>query len=287
MNLTSLKTAVPLTYKHRLVRLTRLPAMLNASQRFLPDFLIIGAQKCGTTSLFQWMSQHPQIVKPFAKELHFFDKYYWGSTWYRACFPTKRAARKCTPVDLPQVAGEASPSYMFHPHAAARAANLLPHAKCIAILRNPVDRAFSHYQHEKRFKREMLSFEDAIEMEPQRLGAELERMKNRNGYQSSAVQHFSYLRRGQYAEQLAEWSNRFGEKQLKVIISEEIFAKPADTLAAVFDFIGVNPDSTINPAAANTANYTNMRPETRRHLESYFKPYNQRLSQMLGRPLPW
>src|SRR5436189_26280 len=121
--------------------------------RPLPDFLILGAQKAGTTALYAYLRWHPQVTGPSFKEVSFFDRHYArGERWYRAHLPVRRRA----------VVGEASPSYLFHPLAPERVARMLPEARLIALLRNPVDRAFSHYQHEVALGREQLSFEDAL-----------------------------------------------------------------------------------------------------------------------------
>src|SRR5215208_8528317 len=124
----------------------------TAKLRPLPDFLILGAQKAGTTALYAYLRWHPQITGPSFKEVSFFDRHYArGERWYRAHLPMRRSS----------IVGEASPSYLFHPLAPERVAQMLPNARLVALLRNPVDRAFSHYQHEVALGREPLSFEAA------------------------------------------------------------------------------------------------------------------------------
>ena len=132
--------------------LQTLPRLVTAPQHALPDFLLLGAQKAGSTSLYVHLMQHPQIIGVARKELHFFDyKSALGSWWYRTNFPTKaEMAQRSAALGKPVLTGEASPYYLFHPHAARRIARLLPDVKLIALLRNPVDRAFSHYHHEVR-----------------------------------------------------------------------------------------------------------------------------------------
>src|SRR5919201_3141433 len=151
----------------------------TAPLRPLPDFLIIGAQKAGTTALYAYLRWHPGITGPSWKEVSFFDRYYArGEAWYRGNMPSRPrqwlAERR---NGRPPLVGEASPSYLFHPLAPERVANLLPRARLIAVLRNPVDRAFSHYQHELSLGREHLSFEEALDREDERLRGEVERMK--------------------------------------------------------------------------------------------------------------
>lgn len=146
----------------------RVCRILTAPIRVLPDFIIIGAQRAGTTSLFEYVSHHPCIGCSFGKELHFFDNlkgsFQKGLMWYRAHFPSypyMYLAKKVRGRDM--ITGEASPYYLFHPLAATRIARVLPRVKLIAILRNPVDRAYSHYHHNAKYKRETLSFEAALE----------------------------------------------------------------------------------------------------------------------------
>src|SRR5947209_8592328 len=135
--------------------------------RPLPNFLILGAQKAGTTALYAYLRWHPEITGPSFKEVSFFDRHYArGERWYRAHFPARRRP----------FVGEASPSYLFHPLVPERVARLLPDARLVAILRNPVDRAFSHYQHEVSLGREPLSFEEAVAHEEERMRGEVERV---------------------------------------------------------------------------------------------------------------
>ncbi|HXS47682.1 MAG TPA: sulfotransferase domain-containing protein, partial [Solirubrobacterales bacterium] len=171
----------------------------NAGQRPLPDFLIIGAQKGGTTSLHAYLSEHRRVSPSSTKEVHFFDHAYdRGLGWYRAHF--QRSAK--APLSL---SGEATPYYLFHPLVPARVAETLPESRLIVILRDPVDRAFSHHNHELALGFEDLPFEEAIEREPERLEGEQERILEDPGYRSFAHQHHSYVSRGRYAEQLERW----------------------------------------------------------------------------------
>src|SRR5215216_7751234 len=137
----------------------------TAKLRPLPDFLVLGAQKAGTTALYAYLRRHPQIAGPSWKEVSFFDRHYArGESWYRGNFPSRPAtwlARRRAGAE--PIVGEASPGYLFHPHAPQRVATLLPNVRLIALLRDPVDRALSHYHHELALGRESLSFEEAIE----------------------------------------------------------------------------------------------------------------------------
>lgn len=263
---------------------------LTARFRLLPDYLIIGAQRSGTTSLYKYLEQHPAVGPAFlGKEAHFFDTNYSGDLdSYRAHFPTsayKRYVKVSRGLEL--VTGEGSPYYLAHPHAPYRIAETLPGAKLIALLRDPVERAYSHYQHELARGFEDLSFEEAIEREPQRLGGELERMRAEPSYNSLSYQHHTYLTRGRYAEQLEVWYSLFPRQQILLLRSEDLFADPDRTYREVLDFLGVPTLSLPRYEAFNPCRYSEMNEGTRRRLVDYFAEPNQRLYELLGVDFGW
>ena len=179
----------------------------TSSVRPLPDFLVIGAQKAGTTALYAYLRWHPGIGGPSWKEVSFFDRHYRrGEAWYRGHFPNAlRGWIAERSNGRPLVVGEASPSYMFHPLAPQRVHDLVPDVRLIALLRNPADRAYSHYQHEVALGREPLSFEQALDAEEERLRGEVERMTDDPSYFSHEWWDHTYPARGRYAEQLERW----------------------------------------------------------------------------------
>lgn len=200
--------------------------------RQLPDFVIAGAQRCGTTSLFNYLSAHPAITPPVAKEVQFFsDNYTRGERWYRSNFPMRGATFDATPY------------YLFHPLAAERAAATVPDAKVVVLLRNPADRAYSHYRHSVERGHETLSFEDALRAEPARLLGEAERIVAEPGYRSTAHRVFSYAARGRYASQVRAWRDRFGAERVLVLRSEDLYEDPAAQYGVVIDFLGLRPAS--------------------------------------------
>jgi hypothetical protein len=250
----------------------------TAGSRPLPDFLILGAQKAGTTALYEYLYRHPAISGPSWKEVSFFDRHWWrGERWYRGHFPRGATA----PV------GEASPSYLFHPQAPERVRSLVPDARLIAILRNPVDRAFSHYQHERALGREPLSFEDALAAEEQRTRGEVERMTADPRYFSHAWWNWTYRARGLYAEQLERWYDVFPRGQVLVLLNEELDAQPAETYARVLEFLGAPPHELESFPRVFSRKYAGMPPETRRELEAFYVAPNRRLSELLDRELGW
>lgn len=251
----------------------------------LPDFVIIGGRKCGTSLLYHILTQHPQVEAAVKKEIHYFDlHYYWGDDWYRAHFPptTRNGERKV-------LTGEGSPYYLSHPHSARRMAQLVPQAKLIALLRDPVDRAYSHYHHEvRRYREPLATFEEGIEAEEGRLSGEMECMRKRENYVSANHAHFSYLSRGVYVDQLKTYEEFFDRDQMLVLKSEDLFEHTQDFLKTVLDFLELPEWNLEGPAPrVNSGKYPPMNPSTKERLRRYYEPHNERLYEYLGRDLGW
>lgn len=266
--------------------------MLSAGRRPLPDFLIVGAQRSGTTSLYRYLLAHPQVLPASpSKGVHYFDKHPEKSLrWYRAHFPTEAARRKREArFGGPVVTGEGSPYYLFHPHAPARAAAAVPDARIIAMLRDPVERAYSHYQQEyARGFEDAETFERAIELEPGRLAGERERMLAHPSYSSFELQHHSYMARGEYVDQLIAWREHYPEEQVLVIGAERFFADPAATYTEVLRFLGLpDPPTTPSFKAYNARPTKGMADETRARLVAHFAGPTRRLEEYLGTTMGW
>jgi hypothetical protein len=252
--------------------------LATAGLRPLPDFLILGAQKAGTTALYAYLRWHPEITGPSFKEVSFFDRHYAkGERWYRAHMPVRRGS----------LVGEASPSYLFHPLAPERVSGMLPRARLIVLLRNPVDRAFSHYQHEVALGREPLSFEEALDREEERMQGELDRMLRDPSYFSLAWWNYTYVARGRYAEQLERWFAAVPREQLLVLFTEELSADTAATYRRVLDFLGVGARELDSYPRIFDRDYAGMNPGTRARLDKEFEDPNRRLASLLGRDFPW
>jgi Sulfotransferase domain len=251
----------------------------TSAARPLPGFLILGAQKAGTTALYAYLRWHPAVTGPAWKEVSYFDRHYRrGVRWYRGHFPIRRGDR---------IVGEASPGYLFHPLAPKRVRATVPEAKLIVLLRDPVDRALSHYHHEVALGREPLSFEQAIEAEPERTRGEEERLVREPGYFSRPWWDHTYLARGRYAEQLERWLALFPREQLLVLPSEELSAEPGQTYARVLEFLGAPPHELDAYPRVYEQHYEGLRPETRQRLAEYFAEPNRLLYELLGRELGW
>ena len=266
--------------------------MLSASRRPLPEFLIIGAQRSGTTSLYRYLLEHPQVMPAIpSKGVHYFDKHADRSLrWYRAHFPTEAARRQRErEFGAPIVTGEGSPYYLFHPHGPARAAAAVPGARVIAMLRNPVERAYSHYRQEyARGFEDADSFERALELEPARLAGERERMLADPAYDSRAMQHHAYVTRGEYVDQLMAWRERFPAERTLVICYERFFADPKAGYSEVLRFLGLpEPASPPQFKAYNARPSAGMGEETRARLEAHYAEPNRRLEEYLGMGMGW
>lgn len=264
--------------------------------RILPSFLIIGAQRAGTTSLYDHLRHHPDIAEPaggeqsvsWRKELHFFDEKFWrGIDWYRSFFPLAASRRIARLRGSDLVAYEATPYYLFHPAVPERVARTIPDVRLIALLRDPIERAYSHYQMMLRKNTERLSFEDAIAAEEERLAGEEERLLADPRYFSRHHRHHSYISRGLYADQLERWFAHFPREQLLVLRAEDFFAKPAEALADVLAFLGLRDWSPGEFEARNRASYAPIDAPLRRRLEERLAEPNARLERLLGRDFRW
>lgn len=257
---------------------------LTTPWRAMPDFLIVGTQKGGTTSLFNYLIQHPRIYAPFRKEIKFFDSNYFnGLAWYRAHFPLRRKLRR-----EQALTGEATPYYMFHPTAPERIQQAVPNAKIIVLLRNPVDRAYSHYQHMVRAGRETLSFEEALEKEEERLKGEAEKIAADMYYPQATHIYYSYLARGRYIEQLPRLFSLFTPERVLVLKSEDLYTSPSSTYLQTLQFLGLPPWELTNYEVYKQGSYDRqLSPSLRRRLSEYFRPYNLQLYEFLGRNFEW
>jgi len=253
------------------------------SERPLPDFIVAGVQKGGTTFLYQEMLRHPEIRGSLTKEVHFFDAHFdRGVDWYSGMFPRSPRHSKI-------IRGEASPAYIFHPDGVRRIASTIPDARLIVVLRDPVQRALSHYQHERRLGFETAaSFEEALELEDERVDGEFQRLVDGSLATSFAVGHFGYTRRGLYAEQLKRATSLIGRDKLLVLISEEMFADPVAATATALEFVGATPHA-IDTVGDNDMAFVSepMEDETEETLRKAFAEPNAELAEFLRRDLPW
>jgi len=228
----------------------------------------------GTTSLYAYLTDSPDVVGALRKEIHFFDlNYSKGWTWYLAHFPIQSSRSFLT--------GEASPNYIFYAEAVQRIVEGLPEVKLIALLRNPVDRAYSDYQVAVVSGYETLPFEDALNRECKVHGDEWEikDVRERSAFERN---HFSYLSRGIYVDQLKLWTKAVPRNRLLVLKSESFFNAPGNVLSQVREFLGLSAIDRKTFKIYNETQYEPMSAGIRTRLRAFFEPYNEQLSQLLG-----
>jgi len=264
----------PVSRRRKLLRIT------SAPWRKLPDFLIIGAQKGGTSSLFYYLSQHSEFELSAQKEIHYFNSnYYKGIYWYRSFFPYRTSGK---------LTGEASPCYLFHPRVPARVKRDLPGVKLIVLLRDPILRAYSHYQMIRKWGFETLpSFDAAIEAEAARMVPELEKIDRRPFYKSFVFENYSYTSRSRYAEQIRRWRSHFSRERFLFIQSESFFTHPQRELERVYRFLGVSDFQPTDLKPQHVGRYPEMQPATYQYLKNKLEGQQAELSELIGREIRW
>ncbi len=287
----------PLTMRARKISqptlLDKLYRGMTSSLRVLPEFLIIGTQRGGTTALYHYLQTHPCIKSATTTNTHFFDKKFQkGLTWYRGHFPTG-IERYCTQHLLRRawITGEANSSYLFYPDSPCRVAVMLPQVKLIVLLRNPVDRAYSQYFHAMELGHETLSFEEAIQGEARTIQERAKIMQDAT-YFSDVYTHRSYLSRGIYMDQLQPWMDLFPREQFLILKSEDFYADPVVAYKRVLAFLnlpGVEPRLNKQDYKQYSHNtyFSSMDAALRKRLIEYFEPHNARLYDFLGVDFGW
>ncbi|MDP9239193.1 MAG: sulfotransferase domain-containing protein [Actinomycetota bacterium] len=277
------------TTRRQLKRGYELVARSTGAGRLVPGFLIVGAQRSGTTSMFKTLIQHPMVARPFLRKgVHFFDiQYDHGFDWYRGRFPLSITTRLRRMGAGSPITGESSPYYMFHPLAAARIARDLPGVRLIVLLRNPVERAYSGHSHELARGYETEPFERALELEEQRIAGERDRMLAEPGYDSVHWQHHAYVKRGQYHEQLVELERLVGRDRLCVVDSHDFFTQPAPVFAEVVNFLGLPPHEGIKFEQHNARARLPLSPDLQTQLADHFAPHDERLAHWWDRVPSW
>lgn len=219
--------------KNYSMHLDRHYRLLTSRHRTLPGFLMIGSPKCGTTSLHRYLELHPNVGQTLKKEVNYFNWHFEkGENWYKSFFPLQQQNL---------MAGDSTPSYLNYPHAPKRAFDLLPSVKLIAMFRNPVDRAYSHYNHvvQRREVPEPLAFAEAVRAEAGRMAGETEKMMQDQAYFSHNHFFYPYLTAGTYMEHLQNWLAFFPKEQMLILNSEEFFISPVTVYHRVLNFLGL------------------------------------------------
>jgi hypothetical protein len=287
------KTVVPHPYRRKVTRARVAVRRRLDPKRPLPGLLVIGAQRAGTSSLYKYLEGHPLLLAALRKETRYFSGNYGrGEDWYRAHFASRaRHALLSRRHGRPPVGFEATPAYLFHPLAPERAARLVPGAKLVVLLRDPVERAWSHYHHVARRRREELSFTDAVAAEPARLALEAERLAADPLAETRLLNRYGYIAKGRYAEQIERWLQHYPRTQLLVLRTEDLFARPRMVLGDLYRFLGL-PEW--YPAEFGNHSYVITTPsrspvpeDVRERLGAEYAPHNRRLYELVGRDFGW
>ncbi|MBE9039699.1 tetratricopeptide repeat protein [Oscillatoriales cyanobacterium LEGE 11467] len=251
------------------------PDLVRAKQddRLLdsPNFVIIGASKSGTTSLYSYMVQHPKILPAIRKEINYWSgRYKPRVDWYLSHF-------FAIPENQPYITGEASPSYIYVPQAAERMHSVFPNMKSIVLLRNPVDRAISHYHHWVRRGIEHRSLEDATvgEIEAFEAGKIPER------------KFAHYIAHGRYFRYLKPWFEKFGLDNILILKTEDFYQYPDETLTRVYKFLDIPEHHLPEYPKYNSGSYSPIDPKIRQRIAQFYQPSKQRLEAYLGVDFNW
>jgi Sulfotransferase domain len=285
-----MRTRIPDSVRPLLRRSLRRLGGATTRWRALPSFVVVGGQRCGTTTIFQTLSHHPQVLRPVVDKgtdyytLHFSR----GLDWYRAQMPLRATVHARSARRGQAQVFEACTYYMFHPLAVERMARDLPDVKLVVMLRDPVERAFSAYKHEfaRGFEAEA-DFYAALQLEPARLAGEVERMRRDVDYQSFSHRHHAYRSRGQFAEQLSRIYEHYPPAQVHVMQSESFFADPAGEFGRLTSFLGLQPWRPATFGQHNARPSQTMPPEAQLFLTEHFREHNDALAELLGHRPAW
>jgi hypothetical protein len=283
-------SGVPAPIRATLKGTAQLWGKVTADSRVVPNTFIIGAQRCGTTSIFRYLTQHPSVIGPrLEKGVHFFDTNFDKDLdWYRSHFPTARAARLSRQrhgCDLRVV--EACPYYSFHPMVPTRIADAIGDPKFIFLVRDPVSRALSHHNHEVKRGFERVDFASALALEEDRLSGEVDKLTANRSYVSYEHQHHSYIARGRYEDQIGAYERLFGVDRVLTLRTTDLEHDPSATVARALDFLGVPLSASFNFPRFNARAYDAMDPEIEAMLRHEFTNTDAAMAERLKRSDPW
>ena len=251
--------------------------ILTSWLRVYPDIIIIGAGKCGTTSLYDYLIQHPRIRKSWKKEVNYFDiPFSKNRFWYRAHFPTvfTKYVKKCVVI-------EASPGYLLHPSAARRTKSLIPKIKIIILVRNPTERALSFYNQQLKNKSQSQSFEYAIKNELDFINdGTIDSILNKDFEHSLGTS--CILSGGIYSKQITNWLQYFPKERVRIFKTIDLENNTRKVLSDIFEFLEISNYEIEDYGKKNVGNYEPMSKEMKFFLDSFFKPYNDELLSKFG-----
>lgn len=253
---------------------------ITASSRVLPNFIIVGTVRSGTTSLYYNICEHPSVVSAAYDEIGFFDSnYHLGLNWYRSMFPTENEMKELREKTGMSITGEDTPFYFWKKEVVDRIYDILPKVKIIVIFRNPVDRAYSNYNLGIRSKTETLTFEDAVDEEIKFL--------DEHSFRDSIDRRRSYLSKGIYEKQVKLWFDIFPKEQIHILSTEKMNQNPQDTLQKIFEFLNLPKYNIKNPQRQKHAKYEKMDDKVREKLLKFYKPYNEKFFHIIQKKFEW
>jgi len=286
----TLSALIPQRHKNTIKRGIAFSRRAVPHSHLAPSFMVIGAQKAGTTSLFKYLIEHRNYLRPLLKDVYFFDRdYQRGLAWYQSFFPTLREVeRRAAEVDGSIVTGEGATHYLLHPWAPKRMQETYPAMKIVVLLRDPVRRAISHYHHNVRDGVETATTAlEAFEREADRVGPDLERMARDETFYSDDAMTYSYLARGRYAEQLQRWMNYFPREQFLIMSSERFYKDSDASFREICRFIGIPEKSLPAYPPEGQGKKQSKNDGGRDFAQAHFEPHNAQLVAMLGDEFRW
>ena len=253
---------------------------MTASSRVLPDFIIIGTVRSGSTSLYYNICEHPSVLSADYDEIGFFDSnFHLGIEWYRSMFPTKKEIEQVKKKTDFAITGEDTPFYFWKKEAAERIYEMNHNLKILSIFRNPVDRAYSNYNISIIAGTEKLTFEDAIDEEINFL--------SKHSFRESADRRRSYLAKGLYQNQINIWFDIFSKKQIHLLSTEDMHKNPENTLINVFKFLEIPEYKIKKPQKQKSNEYKKMKSQTRDKLLDFYKEYNEKFFETIEKRFEW
>jgi len=257
---------------------------MTASSRPLPDFLIIGAPRSGTTSLYHYLMSHPDISPPLKKEIGYFSlRYQKGEQWYRHHFPVKKKN---------ELTGEASPGYIYHPEAAKRIREVVPDAKIVAVLRDPVDRCYSGFWQQCVRDRSVISRYDVSKFR-RIITSYFDTLDDDCLYASNKYDSLNHITRGCYVSYLEPYYNLFGYDNMCVVCTEDLRNDPMSVLSRIAKFLGVSSDWYVDVNCMYNRHvnqpylYDGKNDEVIDRLRKFYEPFNHKLYRMIGQTFTW
>lgn len=286
----TLVASIPQSKKNAVKRAIAFSRRVTPQPRMVPDFLVIGAQKAGTSSLMSYLQRHGSYLRPLLKDTYFFDRHFRrGLDWYLSFYPSlaaKASAEKR--ASGPVVTGEAATHYMSDPWSPARVHATFGDIKLILLLRDPARRALSHYHHNVRGRLETAPTAlEAFMREPERIAADRRRMEVDPTFYSRNYATYSYLARGQYAEHLRHWLEYFPRERMLIVCSERFFAATDAEFRKICRFIGIADPSTGHYPVAGPRNSSRIDEHALDYARAHFKQHNLALFELLQEQYDW